>query len=408
MENVFDTLKSRGFIEQCTHENEIRELLGKEKVTFYIGFDPTADSLHVGHYLTAVAIKHMQAAGHKPILLMGGGTGMIGDPTDKTEMRPMMTKDEINHNVDCFVKQLSKYIDVSEGKAIIENNADWLLELQYLPFIREYGVHFSVNKMLTADSYRTRFERGLSFFEFNYQLLQAYDFVELYRRHGCRLQMGGRDQWSNIIAGVELLRRVENASCYGATFSLLAKSDGTKMGKSQSGAVWLDASKTSPYEFFQYWRNVDDADVIRFLKLLTFLPLEEIAGYEKLSGSEINKAKEVLAFEITKNIHGIDEANKAITAAKALFAGGAEGGSIPETVISDIGEGLNIIDLLTQTGLIKTRSEGRRLVDQGGIRVNDEKVKSLDHNVVLSDFKDNSIMIQKGKKVYHKVTLLKG
>lgn len=407
MENVFDTLTARGFIEQCTHEESARELLGKEKVTFYIGFDPTADSLHVGHYQTAMAMAHMQRAGHIPILLMGGGTGMVGDPTDKTEMRRIMSIEEINHNVECFKKQLSRFIDVTDNKAIVENNADWLLELKYLPFIREYGIHFSVNRMLTADSYRTRFERGLSFFEFNYQLLQAYDFLELYRRHNCKLQMGGRDQWSNIIAGIELIRRVENADVQGITFSLLAKSDGTKMGKSQKGAVWLDAEKTTPYEFFQYWRNVDDPDVIRFMKLLTFLPLDNIKEYETLTGSGLNKAKEVLAYEITKNVHGAEEAEKALAAAKSLFGGMAEGGSIPTTEISkaELENGIGIIDLLIKTDLIQSRSEGRRLIDQGGIKVNDKKVSGVEQIFTLNDLDNNTLMIQKGKKAYHKVAL---
>lgn len=407
MENVFDTLTARGFIEQCTHAESARELLGKEKITFYIGFDPTADSLHVGHYLTAMAMSHMQRAGHKPILLMGGGTGMVGDPTDKTEMRRIMSMEEIDHNVECFKKQLSRFIDVSDNKAIVANNADWLLELKYLPFIREYGVHFSVNRMLTADSYKTRFERGLSFFEFNYQLLQAYDFLELYRKHNCKMQMGGRDQWSNIIAGIELIRRVENADVQGITFSLLAKSDGTKMGKSQKGAIWLDANKTTPYEFFQYWRNVDDPDVIRFMKLLTYLSLDEIKEYETLSGSGLNKAKEVLAYEITKNVHGEEGAEKALAAAKSLFGGEFSGGSIPTTEITkdELSDGIGIIDLLIKTGLIGSRSEGRRLIDQGGIKVNDEKISSVEKILTANDFDDNALMIQKGKKAYHKVTI---
>ncbi|GHU51579.1 tyrosine--tRNA ligase [Clostridia bacterium] len=406
MENAYDTLKARGFIEQCTHEESAKELLGSQKIKFYIGFDPTADSLHVGHYLTAMAMAHLQKAGHIPIMLMGGGTGMVGDPTDKTEMRRIMSAEEISHNVDCFKAQLSKFIDVSEGKAIIADNADWLLELKYLPFIREYGVHFSVNKMLTADSYRTRFERGLSFFEFNYQLLQAYDFLELYRRYGCVMQMGGRDQWSNIIAGVELIRRVENADAQGITFALLAKSDGTKMGKSQNGAVWLDANKTPPYEFFQYWRNVDDADVIRFLKLLTFLPLEEISGYEEFAGSELNRVKEILAYEVTKNVHGEQEAERAKEAARGLFAGGALSGSIPETILSeeDAANGVNIVELLVRTGLIKTKSEGRRLLEQGGVKADGVKITSFEHVLQKADFaKKEGVMLQKGKKTFHRV-----
>ncbi|MDR1688659.1 MAG: tyrosine--tRNA ligase [Clostridiales bacterium] len=407
MENVFDTLTARGFIEQCTHEEKARELLGKEKVTFYIGFDPTADSLHVGHYLTAMAMSHMQKAGHRPILLMGGGTGMIGDPTDKTEMRRIMTREEIDYNISCFKKQLSRFIDVSDGNAVVVNNADWLLELKYLPFIREYGIHFSVNKMLTADSYRTRFERGLSFFEFNYQLLQAYDFLELYRKHGCKLQMGGRDQWSNIIAGIELIRRVEDEEVQGVTFSLLAKSDGTKMGKSQKGAIWLDGEKTSPYEFFQYWRNVDDQDVIRFMKLLTYLSLDEIKEYETLTGSALNKAKEVLAFEITKNVHGQEEAEKALDAAKTLFSGTGGGEGIPTAVLTtqELAGGINIIDLLMKTSLVKSRSDARRLIEQNSIKVNGEAVSAFDKAFSEADFAHGAIMVQKGKKGYHRVKI---
>jgi len=408
MENVFDILKARGFIEQCTHEDEARELLDKEKVTFYIGYDPTADSLHVGSYLTAMGMSHMQRAGHTPILLMGGGTGIVGDPTDKTDMRRLMEAEEINHNVECIKKQLSRFIDVTDGHAIVVNNADWLLELKYLPFIREYGIHFSVNKMLTADSYRTRFERGLSFFEFNYQLLQAYDFLELYRKHNCKLQIGGRDQWSNIIAGVELIRRAEGALAHGITFTLLAKSDGSKMGKSQKGAVWLDAEKTTPYEFFQYWRNIDDPDVIRFMKLLTYLSLDEIKEYEKLTGSGLNKAKEILAYEITKNIHGEEEAEKALAAAKTLFGGTDAGGSVPKTELmrDDLSDGINIIDLLMKTGLIASRSEGRRLISQGGIKVNDEKIPDIDKTFTRDDFTNGGLMLQKGKKVFHKAELM--
>ena len=403
MENAFDTLQKRGFIEQATHEKEIRELLANKKITFYIGYDPTADSLHIGHYLTAMAMAHMQRAGHRPIALMGGGTGVVGDPTDKTEMRRIMSKEEIDHNVSCFKKQFTRFIDFTDGKALLLNNADWLLELKYLPFIRDYGVHFSVNRMLTADSYKTRFEQGLSFFEFNYQLLQAYDFLELYRKHDCVLQMGGRDQWSNIIAGIELIRRVENKEAYGLTVSLLTKSDGSKMGKSLSGAVWLNAEKTSPYEFFQYWRNVDDPDVIRFLKLLTFLSLDEISQLEQLTGNEINKAKEILAFEITKNIHGEDEAVKARNAARSLFAGAQLSGSVPETEINpkDAQNGVSIIDLLILGKLIQSRSEARRLIEQGGVKINDVKVLSIDHKLNLEDF-NKPLMVQKGKKVFHR------
>jgi tyrosyl-tRNA synthetase len=338
---------------------------------------------------------------------MGGGTGMIGDPTDKTEMRRIMTREEIDYNVSCFKKQLSRFIDVSDGKAIVVNNADWLLELKYLPFIREYGIHFSVNKMLTADSYRTRFERGLSFFEFNYQLLQAYDFLELYRKYSCKLQMGGRDQWSNIIAGIELIRRAEDADVQGVTFSLLAKSDGTKMGKSQKGAIWLDAEKTPPYEFFQYWRNVDDPDVIRFMKLLTYLSLDEIKQYETLTGSALNKAKEVLAFEITKNVHGQREAEKALDAARTLFSGTGAGEGIPTALFpaGEISGGINVIDLLMKTSLVKSRSDARRLIEQNSIKVNGENVSGFDKIFYEADAADGAFMIQKGKKGYHRVKI---
>ncbi|MDR3091481.1 MAG: tyrosine--tRNA ligase [Clostridiales bacterium] len=406
MENVFDTLAARGFLEQCTHEESARELLGREKTTFYVGFDPTADSLHVGHYLTAVAMAHMQRAGHVPIMLMGGGTGQVGDPTDKTEMRRIMPVEEINRNAECFKRQLSRFIDVSEGRAILANNADWLLELKYLPFIREYGVHFSVNKMLTADSYRTRFERGLSFFEFNYQLLQAYDFLELYRRHGCALQMGGRDQWSNIIAGVELIRRVEGADAQGVTFKLLTRSDGQKMGKSLGGAVWLDGEKTPPYDFFQYWRNTDDADVLRFMKLLTFLPLEQIAEYETASGSGLNPAKELLAYEVTKNVHGEEEAEKAREAARSLFSGGGGGQGAPRTALpkAELDAGIGVIDLLVRTGLCKTKSEARRALEQGGVKIGGERAGDFERVVTAADFSNGELLLQKGKKAYHRIT----
>ena len=406
-QNVFDVLKERGFIQQCTHEAEIRRLLGETRVTFYIGFDPTADSLHIGHYLTVMAMAHLQRAGHRPVALMGGGTGMVGDPTDKSEMRRVMTKAEIDHNVDCFKKQMSRFIDFNDGKAVMVNNADWLLALKYVEFIRDYGVHFSVNRMLATDVYKTRFEKGLTFFEFNYHLMQSYDFLELYRRYGCNLQMGGNDQWANIIGGAELIRRVENAAAYGMTFTLLQTSEGHKMGKTQKGALWIDPAKTPPYEFFQYFRNVDDADVGTCLALLTFLPMAEVNRLKELPGSEINKAKEVLAYETTKLVHGEAEADKALAAAKALFAGGATGGSIPTTAISaaDFGEGVNIIALLEIARLAPSRSEGRRNVAQGGIKVNDVKIESVDHIVSVRDFTDGSLMIQKGKKTFHRFTI---
>ncbi len=407
MNSVYDTLFERGFIEQATHLSEIKELLAKEKISFYVGFDPTADSLTVGHFIPVMAMAHMQRAGHRPIVLVGGGTGMVGDPTDKTEMRRMMTPEEIQHNVNCFKTQLSRFIDFTDERAIMVDNADWLLKLQYVPFIREYGVHFSVNRMLTADCYRTRFEKGLSFFEFNYMIMQSYDFLELFRRHNCKMQMGGNDQWSNIIGGVELIRRVENSEAYGMTFSLLVTSEGKKMGKSEKGAIWLDPKKTTPYDFFQYWRNVDDKDVLKCLSLLTFLPMDEVKRLSSLEGSEINKAKEKLAYEVTKIVHGEEEAEKALKAAKALFVGGKEEGSIPATHLEKekIMPSVNVIDLLIMTNLVPSKSEGRRLITQGGLKINDSKISGIEQNISVEDFTDGSIMIQKGKKVFHKVVL---
>ena len=404
---AYEVLQERGFIQQMTHETEIKELLSKEKVSFYIGFDPTADSLHVGHFLTVMAMSHMQRDGHRPIVLVGGGTGMIGDPTDRTDMRKMMTTDEIAHNVSCFKKQLSRFIDFEDNKAIMADNADWLMNLNYIPFLRDYGVHFSVNRMLTADSYRSRFERGLSFLEFNYMILQAYDFLELSRRHNVKMQLGGNDQWSNIIAGIELIRRAENKEAYGMTFTLLTTSEGKKMGKTQGGAVWLDAEKTSPYDFFQYWRNVEDSDVRNCLALLTYLPMEQVEELGALKDSAINQAKEVLAYEVTKIVHGEEEAEKARQAARALFAGGAAGGSVPTTEISadDFAEGKNLIELMEAVGLIPSRAEGRRLIQQGGVTVGSVKITDVAHSVQAADFEDGSLMIQKGKKGFHKITL---
>lgn len=408
MENVLDVLEERGFIEQLTHEEETREILGKEKITFYIGFDPTADSLHVGHFLTIMAMAHMQRAGHRPIALMGGGTGMIGDPTGKTDMRKMLTVEDIDHNVECFKKQLSKLIDFSDGKALIVNNADWIRSLNYIDFLRTIGVHFSVNQMLTAECYKTRLEKGLSFLEFNYMPMQANDFLELNRRYGCVMQLGGSDQWANILGGVDLIRRMERKPAFGMTFKLLTTSEGKKMGKTEGGAVWLDPEKTTPYEFYQYWRNVGDKDVEKCLALLTFLPIDEVRRLGALEGSEINKAKEILAFEVTKIIHGEEEAKKAQDAARALFAGGAEGGSIPTTEIpaSKFGDGIDILTLLSECGLIASKSEGRRLVQQNGLKLNDEKVTAFDYIVTSNDIKDGKIKIQKGKKVFHHVKLV--
>lgn len=404
--SVYDTLVERGFIEQCTHEEELRELLEKEKVTFYIGFDATADSLTAGHFLTVMAMMHMQQAGHVPIALLGGGTTMIGDPSMRSDMRQMMTREQINHNAMCFKNQLSRFINFDNDKAILENNADWLLDLNYVEFLRDVGIHFSVNKMLTADCYKSRMEQGLTFFEFNYMLMQSYDFLELYRRHNCCLQMGGNDQWSNILGGVDLIRRKEQKPAFGLTFKLLTTSDGTKMGKTQKGAVWLDPDKTSPYEFYQYWRNIEDVKVEECLGLLTFLPMEEVRRLGALEGSEINKAKEVLAWEITKIVHGEEEANKAQAAAKSLFVSGGTAGSIPtkEYPKTELDEGIDIITLLVDTKLAPTRSEARRLVQQGGVTVNDIKVPSFDTKYSSADFNENdALLVKKGKKGFYQI-----
>lgn len=408
MKNAFDILKDRGFIKQTTHEDEIREMLGKEKVTFYIGFDPTADSLHVGHFVQVMAMAHLQRAGHRPIFLAGGGTGMIGDPSGRTDMRQMMTPETIQHNVNCFIEQTKRLIDLSEENAIIENNANWLLDLNYVSFIREIGKHFSVNRMLTAECFKNRMEKGLSFFEFNYMIMQSYDFLELFRRHGCRLQLGGDDQWSNIIAGADLIRRVEGESAYGMTFTLLTTSEGKKMGKTQSGAIWLDPNKTSPFDFYQYWRNVADADVENCLSLLTFLPLDEVKRLGSLQGAEINKAKEILAFEVTKLVHGEDEAKKAEEAAKSLFSTGNLAGSIPSTEIhkKEFSDGIDIITLLTKTDLVPSRGEGKRLIKQGGVSINDEKVMDFNTTITLDFFEVDTLMIKKGKKTYHQIKLI--
>ena len=409
MSNVFDTLMERGFIEQTTHEKEIRELLEKEKVTFYIGFDPTADSLHVGHFVTVMAMSHMQKAGHRPIALLGGGTGMVGDPTGKTDMRKMLTPEIIKHNVNCFKKQLSRFITFNNDQAIIVDNGDWLLNLNYVDFLREVGVHFSVNRMLTAECFKQRLEKGLSFLEFNYMLMQSYDFLELYRKFGCKLELGGNDQWSNILGGVELVRRLHGDTAFGMTFSLLTNSEGKKMGKTENGAVWLDAEKTSPYDFYQYWRNVADADVRKCMCLLTFLPMDEINTLCNVEGAAINEAKARLAFEITKIVHGEEEATKAQEAAKAAFAGKGASGSLPTTDLSAdlFTDGLDIISLLVDhTKIVATRSEARRLLDQKGIKLDGKPVEAIDFKVTTDLFTDNALMIQKGKKVFHQVNLV--
>ena len=406
--SVFDELKARGMIAQMTNEDKIRDLMEHQKIKFYIGFDPTADSLHVGHFVQIMVMAHMQRAGHVPIALFGGGTGMIGDPSGKTDMRKMMTKETIPHNIDCFQKQMSKLVDFSDGKALMVNNADWLLNLNYIEFLREVGVHFSVNRMLAAECYKQRLERGLSFFELNYMIMQSYDFLVLSREYDCQLEFGGDDQWSNIIGGVELNRRMDGREVCGMTFNLLQTSDGRKMGKTEKGAVWLDPEKTSPYEFYQYWRNVDDADVINCMKMLTFIPLDEIAEYEKLEGSALNQAKEKLAFEVTKLIHGEEEAQKAQSAAKALFSSSADTEHMPTTVLKPeqfTDDAIPVIDLLVAASLAKSKGEARRLIEQGGITVDDERVMDIAKAVSKADFEKGHVLVKKGKKVFHKIVI---
>lgn len=405
MSNVFDTLKARGLIAQTTHEDEIRKILGEEKITFYIGFDPTADSLHIGHFMQLIVMKHMQNAGHRPIILLGGGTTMVGDPTGKSDMRPMITQDIIQHNADNFKVQMSKFIDFEDGKAIMVNNADWLLNLNYVDFLREVGVHFSVNRMLTAECFKTRMEKGLTFLEFNYMLMQGYDFYKLNKDYGCLMEFGGDDQWSNILGGIELIRRKEGKQAYGMTFTLLTTSEGKKMGKTEKGALWLDPEKVSPYDFYQYWRNVDDKDVIRLLKLVTFISLEEIAEYEKLEGQELNKAKCRLAYEVTKMVHGEDEAKRANDAATAIFSNGNDTSNMPsfEANKADYEAGVNVLDMLTSVGLCPSKSEARRLVQQNGLTINGDKVTAVDAIIDMTYFKDGEMVIKKGKKTFLKV-----
>lgn len=403
---VYEELQERGLIAQITNEDEVRELINNGKAVFYIGFDPTADSLHVGHFMALCLMKRLQMAGNKPIALIGGGTGMIGDPSGKTDMRKMLTPEIIQHNCDCFKKQMSKFIDFSDGKAMMVNNADWLLDLNYINVLREVGACFSVNRMLSFECYKQRMERGLSFLEFNYMIMQSYDFYTLYKKYGCNLQFGGDDQWSNMIGGMELIRRKLQGNANAMTITLLTNSEGKKMGKTEKGAVWLDAEKTSPYEFYQYWRNVGDDDVIKCMKLLTFVPMEQINEYAKLEGAELNKVKEVLAFELTKMIHGEEEATKAQNAAKALFAGGADNSHMPETVLTDddfTDGSIMLLDMMVKAGIIKSKGEGRRLITQGGISVNDEKATDPNMSFTTDDFA-NEIIVKKGKKVFHKFT----
>ena len=405
---VYEELVARGLIAQVTDEEEIRELVNSGKATFYIGFDPTADSLHVGHFMALCLMKRLQMAGNNPIALVGGGTGMIGDPSGRTDMRQMMTKETIQHNVDCFKKQMSRFIDFSEGKALLVNNADWLLDLNYVELLRDVGACFSVNNMLRAECYKQRMEKGLSFLEFNYMIMQSYDFYALYQKYGCNMQFGGDDQWSNMLGGTELIRRKLGKNAYAMTINLLLNSEGKKMGKTQSGAVWLSAEKTSPYDFYQYWRNVDDGDVIKCLKMLTFLPLEEIDELAKLEGSEINKAKEILAHELTELVHGKDEADKAQEAARAIFSNKTNTDNMPSTTLTeaDFADGeIGILDLMKKCGLIPSNGEGRRLIQQGGVSVDDEKVADVYAKVAKSDFEKGYVVIKKGKKVYHKAIL---
>ena len=404
---VWEELKARGLIAQVTDEDEIKEMVNNGKATFYIGFDPTADSLHVGHFMALCLMKRLQMAGNRPIALLGGGTGMIGDPSGRTDMRQMLTKETIQHNIDCFKKQMERFIDFSDGKALMVNNAEWLMNLNYVELLREVGAHFSVNRMLTAECYKQRMERGLSFLEFNYMIMQSYDFYMLYQKYGCNMQFGGDDQWSNMLGGTELIRRKLGKDAYAMTITLLLNSEGKKMGKTQSGAVWLDPNKTSPFDFYQYWRNVDDADVIKCMKLLTFLPLEEIQEMEKWEGSQLNKAKEILAFQLTELVHGTEEAKKAEAGAKALFAGGADTEHLPTTELAaeDFDEegNIDLISLLVKSALVTTRSEGRRAIEQGGVSVDGKKVTDIRHVLSKDTLTGDGIVLKRGKKKFNKV-----
>ena len=396
---IYDELVARGLIAQVTDEKEIKELINNGKATFYIGFDPTADSLHVGHFMALCLMKRLQMAGNKPIVLIGGGTAQIGDPSGRTDMRQMMTTETINHNVECFKKQMSRFIDFGEGKAIMVNNADWLMDLNYVDVLREVGAHFSVNRMLTAECYKQRMEKGLSFLEFN-------DFYTLFQKYGCNMEFGGDDQWSNMLGGTELIRRKLGKDAYAMTINLLLNSEGKKMGKTQSGAVWLDPNKTTPFEFFQYWRNVSDADVLKCIRMLTFLPLEEIDKMESWEGAQLNEAKEILAFELTKLVHGEEEATKAKEASHALFAGGSNNTNMPTVTVTaeDFPDGeLDIISVLVKAGLCESRGDGRRNIQQGGVSVNDEKVTDISTKYTLDDFKGEGLIIRRGKKKFAKV-----
>ena len=405
---VFEELKARGLLAQLTDEEEIRELINSGKATFYIGFDPTADSLHVGHFMALCLMKRLQMAGNKPVALIGGGTGYIGDPSGRSDMRTMMTPEQIQHNCDCFKAQMSRFIEFGDDKAIMVNNADWLLKLNYIELLRDVGACFSVNNMLRAECYKQRMEKGLSFLEFNYMIMQSYDFYHLYQHYGCNMQFGGDDQWSNMLFGTELIRKKLGKDAYAMTITLLLNSEGKKMGKTANGAVWLDPKKTSPYDFFQYWRNVDDADVIKCMKMLTFLPLEEIAEYEKLSGSELNRAKEKLAYELTELVHGKAEADRALETAKAVFANGGISENMPSTTLSDeafIDGKITIIDLLVISNLAPSRGEARRLIQQGGVFAADEKVEAFDKTFEKDAFAGDGLILKKGKKTFHRFVI---
>ena len=405
---IYEELNARGLIAQVTDEQEIRELVNEGKATFYIGFDPTADSLHVGHFMALCLMKRLQMAGNRPIALLGGGTGMIGDPSGRTDMRQMMTEETIQHNCDCFKKQMSRFIEFGEGKAMMVNNADWLRDLNYIEFIREIGPYFSVNQMLRAECYKQRMEKGLSFLEFNYMLMQSYDFYELYRRYGCNMQFGGNDQWSNMLGGTDLIRRKLNKDAYAMTITLLLNSEGKKMGKTQSGAVWLDPDKTTPYEFYQYWRNVADADVLKCLRLLTFLPLEQIDEMDRWEGSQLNQAKEILAYELTGLVHGEDEAKKAEAGAKAFFAGGGDSDNMPSAELGeeDFQDGaIDLISLLVKAELSGTRSEARRAIQQGGVSLDGEKITDFKYLVKKEDIGEKGLVLKRGKKNFKKICL---
>lgn len=401
--SIFDVLKERGYIAQCTNEDEVRKMLANEKVTFYVGFDPTADSLHVGHFLGLMVMAHMQRAGHRPICLVGGGTGTVGDPSGRTDMRKMLTDEDIEYNCNRFKEQMARFIDFSDDKALIVNNGDWLRKLNYIELLRDVGPHFTVNRMLTAECYKNRMEKGLTFLEFNYMIMQSYDFLELHRRYNLKLEMGGDDQWSNIIGGVELTRRKTGDAVYGLTFTLLTKSDGKKMGKTAGGALWLDKEKTPVYDFYQYWRNVDDADVEKCLALLTFLPMEEVHRLGSLQGAAINEAKKVLAYEVTKLVHGQEEADKAQAAAEAVFGGSGSNENMPTIQLTAENEGQKLLDILVAGQVFESKGEGRRLIKQNGLSLNDAKVADPDYVLTDGDFTDGEAIVRKGKKKFYRL-----